>query len=197
MKIYTSAAHINTKQLIPILRKILSGLYVIALAAVLSIPSTSSQAASKEAQPSDSGSSDCSQLMTWPVKNARISKHFDAPQKRWLAGHRGVDLEAKPSTEILAPSDGVVVFTGKVAGKDVVSIEHSQGWRSTFEPARTDLQIGMRIKRGEPFATRSSGKSNHCEDSCIHWGIKISPDSYANPEKMVKLRRIIIQRPQD
>ena len=49
---------------------------------------------------------------------------FDPPARRWLPGHRGVDLAAEPYSPVLSPADGTVSFAGAVAGRPVVSIDH-------------------------------------------------------------------------
>ncbi|TCD54879.1 M23 family metallopeptidase [Alloscardovia theropitheci] len=150
--------------------------------------------------------------MSWPLENVRVIREFDPPGKPWLAGHRGVDLDAGEGTKLLAPADGKIFFAGKVAEKDVVVLMHAYGIRSTFEPATTRLEKGQKVARGQQFATRSSGKSDHCSNSCVHWGIKrisiqhsdsraarrrITHTQYLNPSRMVKARRITIQLPQE
>ena len=35
-----------------------------------------------------------------------------------------LDLRARPQDAIIAPADGVVAFSGKVAGKSVVTLRH-------------------------------------------------------------------------
>ncbi|HAW33196.1 MAG TPA: M23 family peptidase [Alphaproteobacteria bacterium] len=86
----------------------------------------------------------CSAMMRWPVEQARMVGAFDAPDKPWLPGHRGVDLAVVEGAAVVAPADGVVAFAGKVAGKDVVTIRHgdAQGaLTSTFEPAVAEKAV--------------------------------------------------------
>jgi murein DD-endopeptidase MepM/ murein hydrolase activator NlpD len=49
-------------------------------------------------------------------------------------GHRGVDLAAVAGAPVLAAGAGTVVFAGTVAGRGVVSVDHSGGLRTTYEP---------------------------------------------------------------
>lgn len=98
----------------------------------------------------------------------RVISGFDPPERPWLAGHRGVDLAAESGDELVAPADGVVSFTGKVGGKDVVSIRHGF-LTSTFEPAVSGLDHGAVLRQGERFAL-VDGVSDHCGETCVHWG---------------------------
>jgi len=50
---------------------------------------------------------------------------------RWGSGHRGVDLGADVSQEVLAPTDGVVTFRGVVVDRGVLVVETGGGLRTT------------------------------------------------------------------
>ncbi|MEE0941073.1 MAG: M23 family metallopeptidase [Bifidobacteriaceae bacterium] len=144
----------------------------------------------------------CAAQFRWPVRNISepenensvplIVRDFENPPQPWLPGHRGVDLETKPGTAIYAPCDGIVSFAGKVAGKDVMSIKH-QGMTSTFEPALTTLKPGDEVTAGQQIAT-ADGMSDHCADSCLHWGVKTGEKTYINPVSLVKFRHITLKR---
>ena len=138
---------------------------------------------------SDTG---CKAMMAWPVERPAVSSPFDEPEQKWLAGHRGIDLEAGTGTELTAPADGTVSFAGKVGGKSVVSLIHGNGMTSSFEPATTDLNVGASVRRGEPFA-RSDGKSDHCDGVCVHWGVRRAKDDYLDPQRLVSRRRIALK----
>jgi murein DD-endopeptidase MepM/ murein hydrolase activator NlpD len=140
-------------------------------------------------------SDDCSALMRWPVSNARITERFTAPEKAWLAGHRGVDLNVEKGEELLAPADGVIAFVGSVAGKSVVTIRHGTmhgELTSTFEPATTDLSVGTTVESGHVFA-HVEGSSDHCADVCLHWGLKGAGRDYVDPEGKVRLTAIMLK----
>ena len=70
-------------------------------------------------------SGECSALMRWPVSDASIMKRYQAPEKQWLSGHRGIDLNVEEGEELLAPADGMIAFAGSVAGKSVVTIRYA------------------------------------------------------------------------
>src|SRR6478735_9828457 len=58
---------------------------------------------------------------------------FAPPADRFGAGHRGVDLAAPEGSAVVAAGPGVVVFAGQLAGRGVLSVEHSGGLRTTYE----------------------------------------------------------------
>lgn len=136
-----------------------------------------------------SSKSICEASMLWPVKHVRILRPFDPPEKPWMAGHRGVDLEAKEGTKLFAPANGIISFAGVVAHKNVVSIKHGS-ITSTFEPAKTFLSVGESVKRGQLIGSVSRG-SDHCDNSCVQWGLKKDKRNYEDPAIKASMRRIV------
>lgn len=136
-----------------------------------------------------SSKSICEASMLWPVKHVRILSPFDPPEKPWMAGHRGVDLEAKEGTKLFAPANGIISFAGVVAHKNVVSIKHGS-ITSTFEPAKTFLSVGESVKRGQLIGSVSRG-SDHCDNSCVQWGLKKDKRHYEDPAIKASMRRIV------
>ena len=85
----------------------------------------------------------------------------------------------------------MVSFTGKVAGKDVVSIKYGD-MALTFEPAITDIGVGASVRRGQPFA-KVGESSDHCDNVCLHWGIRSGEKTYLDPASMVSAYRIVLK----
>ena len=134
----------------------------------------------------------CHAVFDWPLrKPVSVLKAYDGPAQPWLSGHRGVDLQTRTGEEILAPGDGMVSFTGKVAGKDVVSIKYGD-MALTFEPAITDIGVGASVRRGQPFA-KVGESSDHCDNVCLHWGIRSGEKTYLDPASMVSAYRIVLK----
>lgn len=131
----------------------------------------------------------CRAALSWPLETPVVVEPFDGPDKPWLPGHRGVDLQAGEGDELIAPADGVVSFSGTVAGKRVVSIRLSDGTVLTFEPAVTDLVVGTRVVRDEPFGMVAAG-SDHCFGGCLHWGVRRGGSGYLDPQALAARRRI-------
>ena len=141
---------------------------------------------------SGSASGSCVALMRWPLNGAQIVGKYDAPKQQWLPGHRGLDLRADPQEAIIAPADGVSAFSGSVGGKAVVTIRHGgslSGLSSRFEPARAECDVGAHVAKGERFA-HVEGESDHCNDHCLHWGIKSEGRQYTDPESKTRTVRI-------
>lgn len=138
------------------------------------------------------GDMGCSASMRWPVDHALIVGRYDVQDKRWLPGHRGVDLRTRSHETIIAPADGVIAFSGKVSGKSVVTIRHGAkpgSLTSTFEPAVTLRAVGTGVSKGERFA-QVEGDSDHCADQCLHWGLKTETRDYMDPSDKVRSTRI-------
>ena len=120
----------------------------------------------------------CGERFVWPIQPKgsqvpRIIQPFKNPEKPWLKGHRGVDLQTYVGQEIYSPHDGIIHFVGSVGGKDVVSIEYKNGWISTFEPAKTILKEGDVVARNQIIG-RVEGVSDHCVGTCVQWGVRIA-----------------------
>ena len=123
-----------------------------------------------------------------PVTPLRVLSGYRPPPEPWQSGHRGIDLMARAGQPVAAPVDGRLTFSGDVAGRPVVTLTIASGLRLTFEPVRTDLSEGDRIRRGSPLgqlAPTGLGAS-HCGgiDPCLHVGLR-SGDGYRDPRPFV------------
>ncbi|WP_170206102.1 M23 family metallopeptidase [Klugiella xanthotipulae] len=116
----------------------------------------------------------------------RVSRPFIAPEHRYAAGHRGVDLAVTEAAPVTAPAAGVVHFVGLVVDRPVLSIQHANGYLSSFEPVNAVVVAGQLIAAGEPVGT--VGTSTHCSETlgahtasgCLHMGVRVEGD-YLNP----------------
>lgn len=118
----------------------------------------------------------------------RVATPFDPPAQRWLAGHRGVDLAVPPLTNVLAPADGVVSFAGPVAGRPVLSLDHGDGLRTTYEPVRATVDVGEVVTTGQPVGHLMAGHPGCPAQACLHWGARVAAggpsgddDEYVDP----------------
>lgn len=108
----------------------------------------------------------------WPLSPTPTIVHrFDPPEKRWLSGHRGVDLAAPAGTPVLAAGAGVINFSGTVAGKPVVSVRHPDGLLTTYEPVTAVLRKGAVVARGSAIGVLEAGHEG-CTSPCLHWGAR-------------------------
>ncbi|AXJ10538.1 M23 family metallopeptidase [Arthrobacter sp. PM3] len=117
----------------------------------------------------------------WPLSpRPTLLRAFDPPARPWLSGHRGVDLAAaNDGAPLLAPAAGTVVFVGFVVDRPVITLDHGNGLRSSFEPASSELAVGASVAAGGVLGHVRAG---HCGPSppCVHWGLRRG-DEYVNP----------------
>lgn len=120
----------------------------------------------------------------WPSgAEAEVLRGFEAPGIRWGAGHRGVDLELPVGAEVLASADGVVSFAGWVVDRSVVSIDHADGIRTTYEPLTPEVEAGDLVTAGQRIGTLTGG---HCElTGCLHWGARRGQHDYLDPLELL------------
>lgn len=113
--------------------------------------------------------------LTRPVEGV-VLRGFD-DVGRYSAGHRGVDLRATPGQQVRAAAEGRVYFAGSVAGVASVSVDHGNGWRTTYLPVRSGLAVGRAVAAGEVIGSVVGG---HCAQPCLHFGLT-DGYTYANP----------------
>jgi murein DD-endopeptidase MepM/ murein hydrolase activator NlpD len=134
---------------------------------------------------------------SWPLSpKPGVLRAFDPPPKPWLSGHRGVDLaSASFGTPVTAPSSGTVSFVGVVVDRPVITIDHGDGLRSSFEPVESELIKGAHVAEGGTLGNILPG---HCGTlPCVHWGVRRG-ETYVNPLAFVMdLRPSILLPPLD
>lgn len=115
---------------------------------------------------------------SWPVAPPRaVARPYLAPPTPYAAGHRGIDIRSAAGADVLAPDDGVVHFAGTVVDRPVLSISHSGGVMSSFEPVSTSLVAGDAVRRGAAIGMVLPG---HCATPCLHLGARVGGE-YVNP----------------
>ncbi|MCJ0700807.1 peptidoglycan DD-metalloendopeptidase family protein [Frigoribacterium faeni] len=118
-------------------------------------------------------------LWSWPVAPPHpVVRPFVAPEHAWSPGHRGIDIGAAVGEPVLAPDDGVVRFAGTVVDRPVLSITHSDGLLSSFEPVTTELTAGDAVTRGDVVGLVVAGHSPDVD--AVHLGAR-RDDEYVSP----------------
>lgn len=119
----------------------------------------------------------------WPLRpQPAVVRGFEPPAQRWAGGHRGVDLAGGTGQAVRAAGDGVVGYSGVIAGRGVVTIRHAGGWRTTYEPVDDRLPEGTVVAAGEPIGQLAGGPANHCAPRvCLHWGAITGVADYRDP----------------
>jgi murein DD-endopeptidase MepM/ murein hydrolase activator NlpD len=114
----------------------------------------------------------------WPIPAPHaIARPYLAPDSPYGRGHRGVDIRAPAGSVVRAPAAGVVHFAGFVVDRPVLSLEHSGGLLSSFEPVDAVVAAGQRVRRGQVIGTLLAG---HCATPCLHLGARLHGE-YVNP----------------
>ena len=126
----------------------------------------------------------------WPLPGVpTVLRRFDPPENPYGAGHRGVDLGGWDGEPVLAAGDGVVAFAGMVAGRPVVSVDHPNGLRTTYEPVLATVSPGQRVTRGQPIGTLQAGHAGCVAAACLHWGVRRG-DEYLDPLGLLSAGRV-------
>lgn len=118
----------------------------------------------------------------WPLLPApAVRTPFRAPEHRFGPGHRGVDLAGAPGRPVLAARAGTVVFAGPVAGRGVVSIQHDDGLRTTYEPVTPLVGAGAVLGAGWVIGTLQPGHRGCPDPACLHWGARRDRLDHVDP----------------
>ncbi len=114
---------------------------------------------------------------------------FGAPEDPFGPGHRGVDLAGTVGQPVLAARGGTVVFAGPVAGHGVVSVQHDDGLRTTYEPLVPAVQPGAVVATGDLLGALSAGHRG-CSAVCLHWGVRRDRLEYLDPLVLLRPPRV-------
>lgn len=114
----------------------------------------------------------------WPVREFRIERPFVAPAHEYGPGHRGIDVRTLASADVRAPAAGIVAFSGQVAGRGILTIDHGGGLVTTLEPIESPLIAGEAVERGATVGTVARG--GHAVPGALHFGVRLDGE-YVNP----------------
>ena len=122
----------------------------------------------------------------------QVVRGFEPPEKRWLAGHRGVDLALPVGGKVRTAGDGVVHFAGSVAGTPVVSIVHANGIRTTYQPVHARVEKGDHVSEGQVIGTLAPSADGY---PGLHWGAIEGREDYIDPlsllgEPIIRLKPV-------
>ncbi|HTF48264.1 MAG TPA: peptidoglycan DD-metalloendopeptidase family protein [Pseudonocardia sp.] len=126
----------------------------------------------------------------WPLAPAPgVSRPFQPPSQPYGPGHRGVDLVGTPGQPVLAAGAGVVVYAGPLADRGVVSIDHADGLRTSYEPVRAAVRPGQLVRLGELVGSLEAGHLGCRSAACLHWGLR-KDGQYLDPLLLVRRIRV-------
>jgi murein DD-endopeptidase MepM/ murein hydrolase activator NlpD len=97
--------------------------------------------------------------------------------------HKGLDVATRTGTPIIAPADGLAIFSGREGGfGNMLAIDHGYGIVTKYAHCSTiDVKIGQKVKRGDIIARvgntgRSTGPHLHYEVAVN--GVAVNPSRY-------------------
>ncbi|MEN9751527.1 MAG: hypothetical protein RLZZ600_574 [Actinomycetota bacterium] len=122
-----------------------------------------------------------SQTWQWPVSRVGVNRAYLAPETEYSTGHRGIDLVAQPGDAVFTMAPGTVTFAGLVATTPVVVIAHSGGWRSSYLPVTSNLQVGQAVAPRQVIG-HVGAPTEHC--ACLHVGLRFE-GLYMSPEAVL------------
>ena len=134
----------------------------------------------------------------WPVDAPhRVIREFMAPATEYGSGHRGIDIAAVAGDAVRAPASGRVLFSGKVAGRGVLTIEHPNDVVSTIEPIEAFVTVGDIVSAGDVVGVVAPpdvvwDASHVC--SCVHVGARYR-GSYVSPRTLLEQARTAVLKP--
>jgi murein DD-endopeptidase MepM/ murein hydrolase activator NlpD len=164
----------------PLLDSLTRSLAAAVAAIALVMGATAASAApSGPAVPPDEVRIETREAWVWPVATPfRLDREFVAPAHEYGPGHRGIDLAPGGGMDALAPAGGVVAFSGAVAGRGILTIDHGDGLVTTLEPVESELTAGSPVQRGDVVGSLSVG--GHSVPGRLHFGVRLRGE-YINP----------------
>lgn len=100
-----------------------------------------------------------------------------------------MDLAGEPGMVVRAAGPGVVHFAGSLAGRGVVSIQHSAGLRTTYEPVQPVVAAGDRVRTGDVIGRLTAGHRECPVTACLHWGLRLG-GAYLDPLSLLGLGKV-------
>ena len=117
------------------------------------------------------GDAPVSARLDWPLQpRPAVVRTFDAPSPDWNRGHRGVDLAGTVGQPVYAAGAATVVYAGTLAGRQVVSLAHPGGLRTSYEPVRASVRVGQQLPAGTVIGELLAGHPGCPAAACLHWG---------------------------
>jgi len=118
-------------------------------------------------------------LFIWPVDGKIICKFGEL-------GNKGIDIMVEPGVEIVASTDGEIVFVGNTKKYDeAIIIKHPTNIYTVYaHDIEIKVKNGQKIKKGETIARVKSGtqKKRYIHFEIIIDGINVDPLNYL-PQK--------------
>jgi len=134
----------------------------------------------------------------WPIDTPHVVvREFFVPTSDYGPGHRGIDIAVTNGDVVTAPAAGRVLFSGMVAGRGVLTIEHDDDVVSTLEPVTSLVTPGQVVTAGTAVAVVHQpdvvwDSSHVC--SCLHLGARYRGE-YVSPRTLLEQGRRVVLKP--
>lgn len=126
----------------------------------------------------------------WPLwPPPAVGRPFQPPSLPYGPGHRGADLLGADGQPVRSAGAGVVVYAAPLADRGVVSVDHPDGLRTTYEPVRAGVRPGQVVARGQPLGALVAGHAGCPVAACLHWGLR-RERTYLDPLVLVRPARV-------
>jgi murein DD-endopeptidase MepM/ murein hydrolase activator NlpD len=120
----------------------------------------------------------------YPPVAAPVVDPYREPPCPWCPGNRGLTYVPDPGTVVRAASGGRVTFSGSVAGKPYVVVDHGDGLRATYGGLTgSTWEANDRIDAGAIVGRSTGGE--------VHFGIRRG-EQYVDPAPLLGR---LVQRP--
>jgi len=98
--------------------------------------------------------------------------------------HEGIDIAGPRGLPVLATADGIVTYSGRLAGfGNAVVLNHGFGFKSFFaHNDTTKVRVGQTVKRGQVIATL--GNTGYSTGPHLHYEVLVN-DVPVNPMKYI------------
>lgn len=111
-----------------------------------------------------------SDSFAWPVAGKVIS-YFGS--KKGLVANKGIDIEAREGSSVVASDNGVVSFIDenmKGLGKTII-VDHENGFSTVYaHNSEIVVEVGRRVKRNQLIA--KVGETGRATRPCLHFQIR-------------------------
>lgn len=74
-------------------------------------------------------------------------------------------------------------FVGVVVDREVLTVDHGEGHKSSFEPVSSSVRVGDRVTQGQVIANVATPGHGPGGDA-VHWGVRENGE-YVNPLQFV------------
>lgn len=126
---------------------------------------------------------DSANVWRTPLESPILAREFLQPSADWSAGHRGVDYLAGAGSKVFAAHSGVITFSGMVVNREVITIQHDGGLKTSYEPVCSSVTKGDEVKTGMEIGVVCPNREyvSHCGlRTCLHFSMR-NENGYLSP----------------